>query len=82
MEAYTDYPIVELGDIPNEEAPVRPCTVLGWDDNKYAFVEVGGVRTTFKVGYIYQREGRWGAVPAIDFQQLPVLSFEEMYPED
>lgn len=58
MRAWTDYPIVELGDTPGQEAPIREVTVLGWDGNKYAEVEVEGVRTSFKAGYLYLRPGR------------------------
>lgn len=58
MRAWTDYPIVELGDTPNQEAPIREVTVLGWDGNKYAEVEVEEVRTSFKAGYLYRRPGR------------------------
>lgn len=73
MKAWTDYPIVELGDIVGEPAPVRECNVLSWDGDKYCDVEVAGVRTQFKAGYIYQREGRYGEVPRISNRQLHLL---------
>jgi hypothetical protein len=58
MMAWTDYPIVALGDEVGKEAPIREVTVLGWDGNKYAEVEVEGVRTSFKAGYLYTKPGR------------------------
>jgi hypothetical protein len=73
MQAWTDYPIVELGDVPNKEAPIRACEVLGWDGDKYASVVVAGVRTSFKVGYVYDRPGRCGEVPRIATAGLAVL---------
>lgn len=63
---WTDYPIVELGDEPGVKAPVRKCKPIKYDGNKYTTVEVGGIITSFKAGYIYTSPGRHGTVPVAD----------------
>jgi hypothetical protein len=72
MDCWTDYPIAELGDEPGKPAPVRPCKVLCWDGDKYATIEVEGVRTEVKAGYLYTAPGRCGDVRPIDTALLPV----------
>jgi hypothetical protein len=71
-EFYTDYPITELGDEPNKEAPIRACTIVQRYDrgSKYVLVNVGGVEKEIKKGYIYTEPGRLGDVPAADRQDL------------
>jgi hypothetical protein len=68
FDAYTDYPITELGDIENERAPIRKCKILTYDRDKYADVMVffqdedGDERvviTNFKAGYIYKNKVRY-----------------------
>ena len=67
LEAYTDYPITEIGDIEFEKAPIRKCAILTWDRNKYCDVlvyfvdEDGDFRgrvTSFKQFYLYKNESR------------------------
>jgi hypothetical protein len=67
LDAFTDYPITELGDIEFEKAPIRKCTILTWDRNKYCDVLVyfvdkdGDLRghvTSFKQFYLYKNESR------------------------
>ncbi len=70
MKAWTDYPIVELGDTPNVEAPVRECKVHSYDGDKRCCVTVEGVTLNIKAGYLYSKPGRLGEVPAIDPDQL------------
>ena len=72
MQAYTDYPITELGDAPGQLAEVRPVEVLSYDGNKYCYVEVGGIRKNIKRGYLYAEPVRCGdnTVP-IDVESLP-----------
>jgi len=70
FQAWTDYPIEELGDASGYAAEVRPCTVLGFDGDKYLTVEVEGVVTKLKCGYVYQRKGRLGQVPAFHYNWL------------
>ena len=75
LEAYTDYPIAGLGDSKFERvstrierAPIRKCTILTWDHNKYCDVLVyfvdkdGDLRghiTNFKQWYLYKNEARF-----------------------
>jgi hypothetical protein len=73
VKAWTDYPIVELGDREGFPAPVRECNVLSWDGDKYCDVIVDGVNTQFKCAYIYQIAGRHGEVPRISSRQLALL---------
>ena len=67
LDAYTDYPIEGLGDTDGEKAPIRKCTILTWDRNKYCDVlvyfldEDGDLRghiTNFKQWYLYKNEAR------------------------
>lgn len=75
MHFYTDYPILELGDEPHKPAPVRECTILRYDGDKYCDVVVEGIKTNFKAGYIYTKRGRYAEVPSISYKELK--SFEE-----
>lgn len=75
-EYWTDYPIAELGDAPGVKAPVRQCTPLTYDGDKYCSVLVGGVETSFKAGYIYTQNGRCGDVPAIPRSALAKLPYK------
>ena len=65
VRAYTDYPILALGDIGGKEAPIRECRVLSYDGNKYCKVEVGGVIETIKSGYLYTKAGRCTKAPCL-----------------
>ena len=58
MKAYTDYPILELGDISGEEAPVREVKVLYYDGDKRCKVIVQGVEEEIKTGYLYTKPVR------------------------
>lgn len=62
IAGWTDYPIVALGDVERQEAPIRPCMVMAYDGDKYAIVEVGGVRQQMKLAYVYTTPGRAGEV--------------------
>jgi len=73
MKAWTDYPIVELGDIPGKIAPIREVFITGYDGDKYADVIVEGVKTSFKAAYLYETPGRCGDVPMIDRRKLHSL---------
>ncbi len=71
MKYYTDYPITELGDIPEQRAPVRICHVLDLEVNElYVRVLVEGIVKTFKRGYLYAEEGRCGKVPPVYLDDL------------
>lgn len=67
IDAYTDYPITEYGDIENEIAPIRKVKILTYDRDKYCEVMVfqvdddGNLRdiiTSFKACYLYKNEAR------------------------
>lgn len=79
MKAWTDYPIEELGDAPNRQAPIRECTVLTYDRNKYCWAQVTAcgsalqVEVLVKAGYLYQQPGRCGEVPAVPLEHLLAL---------
>lgn len=70
MKAYTDYPFTELGDIAREQAPIRQCTVISYDGDKYCKIVVGKLITEVKAGYLYKEPGRCGAVECIDVNVL------------
>lgn len=72
MKAFTDYPIVELGDKPSVEAPIREVVVISFDGNKYCKIEVAGIYTEIKAGYLYRTAGRCGHVQTINLKDLPV----------
>ena len=75
MKAWTDAPIEQLGDLPNNLAPIRPVVVVSYDGNKYCRIIVGGLlhEVQVKAAYIYQRKGRYGEVPKLSRRQLRVL---------
>lgn len=62
MTLWTDYPIQELGDVPNKKAPIRECTLVSYDRDKYCVIEVEGIEVSIKRGYIYRKPGRSGEV--------------------
>ena len=70
MKAFTDYPILELGDKPNQKAPVRECEVLSYDGDKYCKIRVAGCFDEVKTGYLYAEKGRYGEVPRINVNLL------------
>jgi len=70
MKAFTDYPIVSLGDIANTKAPIRRCVVFAYDGDKYCKIVVGGFEEEVKVAYLYSKAGRCGDVPVINTDEL------------
>lgn len=53
---WTDYPILELGDVPYELAPVRRVDAVeeyNPPSEKYVRATVGGVQLEMKRGYLY-----------------------------
>jgi len=79
MEAFTDYPIRDLGDSPNEIAPIREVEVLSYDGNKYCMILVDGVTTEVKSGYLYHGVGRAGEVPCFMHDELGDLPITQDY---
>jgi len=70
IKTYTDYPFEFLGDEPNKEAPIRECTVLHWDGNKYVSIIVEDQPASIKIAYLYKDYGRFGEVPVIDCPEI------------
>lgn len=58
---YTDYPFVEMGDVPNTEAPIRLVEVFDYPFNdKYAYVLLPNRKIAIvKKGYLYNRKRRF-----------------------
>jgi len=82
LDAFTDYPIESYGDSPNQEAPIRKCTILTWDRNKYCDVLVyqvdqdGDLRGTvvnFKQFYLYKNEEIYGNAQQFTDEELKTL---------
>jgi len=73
MRAWTDYPIVELGDKPGKLAPIRLVDVISYDRNKYCRIRVAGVIDLVKRGYLYKQRGRVGEVETVSNCQLNKL---------
>ena len=71
--AYTDYPITELGDAPNQTAPVRKVALLSYDGDKYARVLIQGITKEIRLGYLYESEGRYGEVGCVATSKLVAL---------
>lgn len=53
LQAWTDYPIVELGDVAHSEAAIREVRIITYDGDKYCRVVVEGVEVEIKSGYLY-----------------------------
>ncbi len=76
IKAWTDYPILALGDISQQEAPIRECEVHSWNRDKYVWVRLveSGLWVNFKRGYVYTKPGRCGEVlpvPEVVLRTLP-----------
>ncbi len=74
MIVYTDYPIIELGDIPYQEAPIRECIILSYDNDKYCNVyfphESKKIITEIKLGYLYTKPVRAGTPFTISSKEV------------
>lgn len=58
---WTDYPILELGDISGKVAPYRRVTVLSYDSNKYATIMIMSfdiIVMQIKIGYLYSSKDK------------------------
>lgn len=78
ISGWTDYPIVELGDIPGEVAPIREAIATSFDGDKYIEATVGGVHTSFKAGYFYRNYGRAGEAETFtwELETLPRTKYD------
>lgn len=74
---WTDYPIVELGDIPGKKAPIRQVKLISFDGDKYLNVLVVecGTFAQFKRCYFYSSPGRCGEVEVVPLVKLETFSF-------
>lgn len=72
VSAWTDYPFIQLGDIPGEPAPIRHVLVLSYDQDKYAkiYVQEYDLVTEVKGGYLFGQRGRLGKVKRISRRKL------------
>ena len=73
LYGWTDYPFIELGEADGEAAPVRAVKAIAYDGNKYCKVEVCGVLSEIKAGYLYRRKGRCGNVPTFAYSALRAI---------
>lgn len=73
MKAYTDYPIISLGDVAYQLAPIRECEILAYDRNKYCKILIEGVTEEVKAGYLYIEPGRCGEVKTFTNTVLQTL---------
>ena len=76
-QLFTDHPISELGDKEFEEAPIRECELISYDDNKYCYVKVEGIEKEIKRCYIYPQKGRYGDVDCVSIEEIKELLEEE-----
>lgn len=65
MKAWTDYPILALGDVSGAEAPVRECVILDYDGTLYCRIRVATCEADVKRGYLYTKPGRVREVPGV-----------------
>jgi len=83
IKAWTDYPLIEKGDIANKEAPIRECVILSYDKDKYCWVlfpDLNNFTIEIKAGYLYSKSGRCGDVPTIPIKRLEKLP--EVLPDE
>lgn len=73
ISAWTDYPISALGDVAGAVAPIRECTVLSYDGNKYCQIQIGEIEDEVKACYLYRAPGRSGEVRNIAYRDLVKL---------
>jgi hypothetical protein len=74
IDAFTDYPFVELGDIPHQKAPIRAVKVIAYDGDKY--VQILLPSNTFsevKRCYCYIEPKRLENATAISSDELKML---------
>ena len=71
VRGWADYPMLELGDIACQKAPIRHVRALHYDGNKYVAVQTEcGHIEEIKRGYLYGKPGRCGTVPVINGRKL------------
>lgn len=76
---WTDYPFVELGDVPGELASVRKVKLVSFDGDKYVDVLVVecGIFVQIKRCYFYTSPGRCGEAGVVPLVKLEMFSFNK-----
>jgi len=79
IDAFTDYPFTEIGDVEFQKAPIRKCKVIAFDRNKHVNLMVffpdgdGDERvlfTSIKWGYIYKNEAYYDDAEFFTFDEM------------
>lgn len=70
MIAFTDYPILQLGDKPRTQAPIRQVKIISYDGDKRCRVMIADLEFDIKCCYLYSQPGRLGEVETIDINKL------------
>ncbi len=72
ITCWTDYPFVELGDIPRQPAPIRHVNLIRYDGDKYATVSFDNCAAVLEVktGYLYSQPGRYGQVKQVNRRKI------------
>lgn len=69
-QAWTDYPIVQLGDTKDILPPIRKVNVLSYDGNHSCHILVDSVEIEIDSAYLYRMHGRLGQVPSLSSKDL------------
>lgn len=81
IPAFTDYPIMALGDKPGKEAPIRAVQIERCVRSSVprCLLRVPGVKALVEVkcGYVYTAPGRCGEVPCVPLEDIEALPEEE-----
>ena len=87
IDAFTDYPFPSCGDIAGQPAPIRKCTILTWDCNKYCDIlvyfvdsdgDARGYVDSIKSRYIYKNEARNDDGVTFSDDELKALPWREV----
>lgn len=71
---YTDYSfVIQLGDKPRQQAPIREVKILAYDGNKYVTIEVEGWLADVKFGYLYYEPKRCGETPFVTPKEIEAI---------
>jgi len=73
MYAYTDYPLISMGDKPNKPAPMRRVELISYDGDKYCMVRIGKNIFEIKTGYLYTCQCIQGKIPYVGAKVLSAL---------
>jgi hypothetical protein len=87
LDAYTDYPFESCGDTAGQTAPIRKCTILTYDRNKYCDIlvyfvdsdgDARGYVDSIKAGYLYKNESRLDDGVIFSHDELKVLPWRDV----